>query len=144
MLTFLAFLFFGSIISFIYWSIWHRQRQNLTDENKKIDFLTNRFLYLKGQKYDKETISNTELEFLEVWLKRKGRKKGEIIDVFTSLPFNEKKPWKVFVTIKSKEFVFSVIHDKDDLEIFSILDKDLENLDDYKSYQYSGLSKEME
>ena len=132
-----ALIFFVGL--FIYLLFWRGLRQKLTDEKEKINFLESKFLYLKWKKIDKETSSNQKefSELLEEWRKHKGKKKGEIIQVDSNLPFSKKKPWKVIVTIKSGTWPFD---NEDTMEIFSILDKDLENLKEYINYEYKKIN----
>ena len=48
-------------------------------------------------------------------------------------PHNDKEPWKVFATFKGGTLLSGPY--EDDIELFSILDSDLENLEEYKNYQ---------
>ena len=125
----LLFLIIG-VISAIYWGIWSGTRQKLVDEQKKINFLASEFMYLKGYEFDKTTVPENKNYETLLSILRDRFKKGKITDIYANLPYNEKKPWKVYATVKSGTWPFN---DKEEnLEIHSILDKELEDLEEYK------------
>ena len=125
-------MFFG-VIALIYWGFWYGTRQKLKDEEKKHNFLDSKFTYLNGYEFDKNTIpDNSEYKNLLIVFKNNGFKKGKIDNIWSSLPHSDKKPWKVYIKIKSGTWPFN---DKEEsIEIYSILDSDLENLEEYKNF----------
>ena len=134
MLSALAIALFFGIIGAIYWGIWHGTRQKLLDEEIKADFLENKFKILEGCEFDKNTQPNDILDKDLIRLfNSNGFKKGKIKSVTSSLPYNNKKPWKVFVLIKSGTWPFN--DKEEELEIFSILDNELEELSDYIEFK---------
>ena len=126
-------LFFG-IIGAIYWGIWHGTRQKLSDEQLKEDFLEHKFKSLEGYEFDKNTQPDKILdESLLSTFNNNGFKKGKIKSVISSLPYSEKKPWKVFVSIKAGTWPFN--DKEEEIEIFSILDNELEELNEYIEFK---------
>ena len=126
------FLFFG-ICSAIYWGIWYGTREKLENEDDKSDFLESYYSYLKDLEFNEETkpLNEEFANILEIY-KAKGFKRGKVVEVNASLPHNCKKPWKVFSTLKSGTWP---INDKEvNIEIYSIIDSDLENLEEYKNF----------
>ena len=126
-------LFFG-VIGAIYWGIWHGTRQKLSDEETKSDFLESKFNHLEGCEFKKDTTPNDILneKLLDVF-KNNGIKKGKITSISCYLPYNEKKPWTVSIEIKSGTWPFN---DKEEtVEIFSILDNELEELTEYIEFK---------
>ena len=118
-----VFLIIG-IGSAIYWGIWHGTRTILENEDEKIEFLKSKFKSLKGFSFNKETsVTDSEISRVLKLLKQKGLKKGTIKSVDCAFPHNEKKPWKVFLTVKSGTWPFN---DKEEqIEIYKIMDNEL-------------------
>ena len=127
------FFAFVSFIVFIYRWIRYKTREKLVDEQIKSDFLESDFMYLNGYKFDKKTVpENKNFETL-LSIFRNEFKKGEITEVYSNLPQSGKKPWKVYATVKSGTWPFN---DKEEsMEIYSILDKELDNLEEYKIFK---------
>ena len=124
MLTYLFIALFFGVIAAIYWGFWHGTRTKLDNEDIKSEFLESKFNYLKDLKFDKETITQDPdfQRILEIFRKA-GYKKGTVTEINSSLPYSEKKPWKVYATVKAGTWPFT---DKEDsIEIYSIFDKEL-------------------
>ena len=134
MLSYLLIALFFGIIGAIYWGIWHGTRQKLSDEQLKEDFLEHKFKGLEGREFDKNTQPDKILdESLLSTFNNNGFKKGKIKSVTSSLPYSDKKPWKVFVSIKAGTWPFT--DKEEDIEIFSILDNELEELNEYNEFK---------
>lgn len=132
----LGFLFLALIIgicSAIYWGVWHGTRTKIEKEDEKIEYLESKFEFLKDFSFDKETLSsNSELSRIMSLLNQNGFKKGIITSVDCALPHNENKPWKVYLTVKSGTWPFT---DKEEqIEIYTISDKELSEADEYINY----------
>ena len=126
-------LFFG-IIGAIYWGIWHGIRQKFSDEQLKEDFLEYKFKSFEGREFDKNTQPDKILyESLLSTFNNNGFKKGEIKSITSYLTYSDKKPWKVFVSIKAGTWPFN--DKEEEIEIFSILDNELEELNEYNEFK---------
>ena len=134
MLSYLLIALFFGIIGAIYWGIWFGTRQKLSDEQLKEDFLEQKFKSLEGREFDKNTQPDEILDksLLSIF-NNNGFKKGKIKSVTSSLPYNDKKPWKVFVSIKAGTWPFT--DKEEEIEIFSILDNELEELNEYNEFK---------
>ena len=132
------FFAFVSFVIFIYQWIRHKTRTPVIDEQNKLDFLESDFMYLKGFKFDKKTVpENKNFETL-LSIFRDEFKTGEVTEVFSNLPRTDKKPWKVYATIKAGTWPFN---DKEEnMEIYSILDSELEKLEEYKEFKINKFS----
>ncbi len=117
----------------VYGKIKGATRQKLVDEQKKINFLESEFMYLKGYEFDLATVpENKNYETLLSIFRDKFRK-GKITEIYANLPYNEKKPWTVYATVKSGKITYHHRQEQfKDFEIYSILDKELEDLEEYK------------
>tara|TARA_B100000780_G_C20993035_1_gene397170 strand:+ start:47 stop:490 length:444 start_codon:yes stop_codon:yes gene_type:complete len=144
MISYLIIALFFGLIGAIYWGFWYGTRTKLKDEKVKNDFLENKFSYLKNIEFNsklKSIIRNGEdlktirSEFDDILKKfvDNGFKKGKVTEITASLPYNDKKPWIVYSTLKSGTWPFN---DKEEnIKIFSIIDIELENLEEYKKYK---------
>ena len=133
MIGFLGLALIIGICSAIYWGFWHGTRTKIENEDVKIEYLESKFEFLKDFSFDKETLSsNSELSRILSLLNQNGFKKGNITSVDCALPHNEKKPWKVYLTVKSGTWPFT---DKEEqIEIYIISDKELSEADEYINY----------
>ena len=133
MIGYLGLALLIGICSAIYWGVWHGTRTRLEKEDEKIEFLESKFEFLKDFIFNKETTSsNTELSRILSLLNENGFKKGNITSIDCALPHNEKKPWKVYLTVKSGTWPFN---DKEEqIEIYTIFDKELSDADAYINY----------
>ena len=144
MISFLIIALFFGLISAIYWGFWHGTRTKLKNEELKIDFLENKFSYLKNTEFNSKLKSinrhGEEIkiivsdlnDILKIFVDN-GFKKGKIKEITASLPYNDKKPWIVHSTLKSGTWP---INDKEEnIKIFSIHDSELEDLEDYINYK---------
>ena len=141
MIGFLALFIIMGIIGAIYWGIWHGTREKLEREDEKFNFLESKFSYLKNIKFDDNFSHPANIKIAECIkiLNKNGFKKGKINDVIVSLPYNSKKPWKVFVSVKSGTWP---INDKEeDIEIHTVLDSELNQLIDKDSGQNQLIDK---
>ena len=133
MIGFLVLALIIGICSAIYWGIWHGTRTKIEKEDVKIEYLESKFEFLKDFSFDKETLSsNSELSRVLSLLSQNGFKKGNIISVDCVLPYNEKKPWKVYLTVKSGTWPFN--NKEEEIEIYTISDKELSEADEYINY----------
>ena len=102
------FLVFVGVCGFIYWGIFYATKDKFENDEFKLKFLKDQFIQLKDTQ----------------------EKNKKITDIFVSEPYRKTKPWKVSKTVKSGTWP---LNDKEEnVVIFSILDKDLENSKDYK------------
>ena len=102
------FLVFVGVCGFIYWGVFYATKDKFENDEFKLKFLEEQFIHLK----------NTQ------------EKNKKITNIFVSEPYRKNKPWKVSKTVKSGTWP---LNDKEEnIVIFSILDKDLENSKDYK------------
>jgi hypothetical protein len=133
MIAYLVLALIVGICSAIYWGFWYGTRTKIEMEDKKLEFLESKFEYLKDYKFDKETItSNSEISRILSLLNQNGFKKGTITGVDSSLPHNEKKPWKVYLTVKSGTWPFN---DKEEqIEIFNMFDKELSSNEEFSNF----------
>ena len=133
MITVLVLFLIIGICSAIYRGIWYGTRTKIDKENEKLEYLESYFEFLKDFTFDKSTpSSNSELSRILSILNKKGLKKGTITSVDCSLPHNESKPWKVYITVKSGTWPFT---DKEEqVEIYKISDKELSETDEYINY----------
>ena len=133
MIGFLGLALIIGICSAIYWGFWHGTRTKIEKEDVKIEYLESKFEFLKDFSFDKETLSsNSELSRVLSLLNQNGFKKGNIISVDCVLPYNEKKPWKVYLTVKSGTWPFN--DKEEEIEIYTISDKELSEADEYINY----------
>ena len=133
MIGFLGLALIIGICSAIYWGFWHGTRTKIEKEDVKIEYLESKFEFLKDFSFDKETLSsNSELSRVLSLLSQNGFKKGNIISVDCVLPYNEKKPWKVYLTVKSGTWPFN--NKEEEIEIYTISDKELSEADEYINY----------
>jgi hypothetical protein len=133
MIGFLGLALIIGICSAIYWGFWHGTRTKIEKEDVKIEYLESKFEFLKDFSFDKETLSsNSELSRVLSLLNQNGFKKGNIISVDCVLPYNEKKPWKVYLTVKSGTWPFN--NKEEEIEIYTISDKELSEADEYINY----------
>ena len=102
---------FLTVTGFIYRLIKSKTRTKLNNEEEKIDYLENKFSYLKNIEFNTKTkkitqkgeeLKTIKSEFNDVIkiFTENGFKKGEITEILVSLPYNKKKPWKVYSTLK--------------------------------------------
>jgi hypothetical protein len=121
------------ICSAIYWGFWHGTRTKIENEDEKFEYLEYKYEFLKDFSFDKETTSsNSELSRIISLLNQNGFKKGIITSVDCSLPYNENKPWSVYLTVKSGTWPFT---DKEEqIEIYTVSDIELSETDDYINY----------
>ena len=95
---------------------------------------------MEGREFDKNTQPDEILdESLLSTFNNNGFKKGKIKSVTSSLPYNDKKPWKVFVSIKAGTWPFT--DKEEEIEIFSILDNELEELNEYNEFKKNKMKK---
>ena len=102
-------LFFG-IISLIAFGIrWIRYsaREKLIDEEKKHQFLKQKFTHLIDTKEGKKTIT----------------------EILVSQPYKKTKPWKVYKTLKWG--TWPINDNEESKEIFSILENEIEDFEEY-------------
>ena len=125
----LFFVLFIGVIMAIYKGFWHLTRKKLRDEGKKSKYLKSKYSYLIDKEFNEETKSSNK-EFNEILkiFNDNGYKKGMVCSIIANVPYNDKKPWKVEAWVKkgnaSPEFI----------TIFSILDSELENLEEYNNF----------
>lgn len=99
MITYLIIAVFALIIGFIYKVFFNITRTKLENEEDKINYLYKKFGHLIESKEEK------------------------IINIMVYLPYKDFKPWIVKKKVKTGTFPFT---DKEnDIEIYSISDKDL-------------------
>ena len=55
-----------------------------------------------------------------------GFKNGKIKEIICTLPYDEKKPWRVYASVKTGTWPFN--DKEEDIEIYSIMDNELSNL----------------
>ena len=108
-------LIFGIGVA-IYWGIWNATREKLDNENEKIIFLESKFIHLKNTKEGKKTITG----------------------ISVSLPHSKMKAWEVYKTVKSGVWPFD---EEKEVLIFSILDTELEQLEEYTNDYNSSILK---
>ena len=134
---------FLTFTGFIYRLIKSKTRTKLNNEEEKIDYLENKFSYLKNIEFNTKTkqitqkgeeLKTIKSEFNDVIkiFTDNGFKKGEITEILVSLPYNKKKPWKVYTTLKKRNWLIN--DKKENIEIFSIYDQNLEALEEYQSF----------
>lgn len=87
-------------LGLFYKFVWRSTRTKLNYENEKYDFLLNQHKHLIQSKNEKVT------------------------NISVKMPHNGNKPWKVFKTVKFGTWPFDK---ENDVEIYSIMDADLEN-----------------
>lgn len=141
MIGYLALALIFGVFSAIYWGIWHGTRTKIEFEKEKLEFLENKFAYLNDFHFnDESTNSDPEMSRILDLLKQKGFKKGVIKSVDASLPHDEKKPWKVFVTAKSGTWPFN---DKEkEIEILLVSNKELSENKEFLKFLESHQSIE--
>jgi len=115
----------------IYYGIWNGTRKILDNEKEKISYLKSKYEYLVDLNFDQNTsITDEDFERVLRLLSNNGFKKGTITEINLAIPYNEKKPWKVELTVKSGTWPFN---DKEkNFIIYSILDNELEELKHFK------------
>ena len=108
-------------------------------------FLKSKFTRFKGRTFDKNSF-RVENEFVDSGfteilklIKKKKIKNGEISEVGVSQPYRPNRPWRVFLTVQYKEFL-SITKTEKEIEVYSILDNELENSEDYKKLTPEDIS----
>ena len=101
---------------------WIATRTKLQNEKKKIEFLESKFMHLRNFNFNKDTIPFSNPEFLNIvsLLSENEITTGIIKEVYCSVPYNKKKPWKVYLKVKIGTWPFDRIKR---IEIFKILDQ---------------------
>ena len=123
------------VIRAIYQGFWWGTRSELDNEEEKNIFLQSKFDYLRDYKFDKKTLISTDPELARIQnlLKKNGfKKKGVISDVQCHLPHSNKKPWKVFMTVKSGSWPFT--NREEEIQIYSITDRELSESVDFLNH----------
>ena len=112
------------VFSAIYWGFWHGTRKKLHNEKEKSDFLESKFKHLKNLEFKKDDIEHDfEIDKIIKIFNENGFKKGKIKEIICTLPYDEKKPWRVYATVKTGTWPFN--DKEEDIEIFSIMDDEL-------------------
>ena len=113
---------FLKLFVFVRNCFWNTTRTKLQNENKKIEFLESKFVHLRNFSFNKDTIPFSTPEFLNIvsLLSKNGITTGVVKEVYCAVPHNEKKPWKVYLKVKSVAWPFDRIKR---IEIFKIFDQ---------------------
>ena len=112
------------VCSAIYWGFWHGTRTKLQNEEEKSDFLESKFKHLKNLEFKKDDIEyDLEIEKIIKIFNENGFKKGIVKEIICTLPYDEKKPWRVYASVKTGTWPFN--DKEEDIEIFSIMDDEL-------------------
>ena len=112
------------VCSAIYWGFWHGTRTKLQNEEEKSDFLESKFKHLKNLEFKKDDIEHDlEIEKIIKIFNENGFKKGIVKEIICTLPYDEKKPWRVYASVKTGTWPFN--DKEEDIEIFSIMDDEL-------------------
>lgn len=112
------------VCSAIYWGFWYGTRTKLQNEEEKSDFLESKFKHLKNLEFKKDDIEHDlEIEKIIKIFNENGFKKGIVKEIICTLPYDEKKPWRVYASVKTGTWPFN--DKEEDIEIFSIMDDEL-------------------
>ena len=112
------------VCSAIYWGFWYGTRTKLQNEKEKSDFLESKFKHLKNLEFKKDDIEHDlEIEKIIKIFNENGFKKGIVKEIICTLPYDEKKPWRVYASVKTGTWPFN--DKEEDIEIFSIMDDEL-------------------
>ena len=124
MLTVLVIFLVVGVCSAIYWGFWYGTRTKLQNEEEKSDFLESKFKHLKNLEFKKDDIEHDlEIDKIIKIFNENGFKKGTIKEIICALPYDEKKPWRVYASVKTGTWPFN--DKEEDIEIFSIMDDEL-------------------
>lgn len=133
MITFLILALIIGVISAIRWGIWQGTRTKIEFEKEKLEFLENKFAFLNDLQFNDQTvISDPEMSRILGLLNQKGLKKAMIKSVYSSLPHNENKPWRVFITVKSGTWPFN--DKEEDFEIYKVTNKELSENEEFLKF----------
>lgn len=112
------------VCSAIYWGFWYGTRTKLQNEKEKSDFLESKFKHLKNLEFKKDDIEHElEIDKIIKIFNENGFKKGIVKEIICTLPYDEKKPWRVYASVKTGTWPFN--DKEEDIEIFSIMDDEL-------------------
>ena len=112
------------VCSAIYWGFWYGTRTKLQNEEEKSDFLESKFKHLKNLEFKKDDIEHDfEIDKIIKIFNENGFKNGTIKEIICTLPYDEKKPWRVYASVKTGTWPFN--DKEEDIEIFSIMDDEL-------------------
>ena len=112
------------VCSAIYWGFWYGTRTKLQNEEEKSDFLESKFKHLKNLEFKKDDIEHDfEIDKIIKIFNENGFKKGIVKEIICTLPYDEKKPWRVYASVKTGTWPFN--DKEEDIEIFSIMDDEL-------------------
>jgi len=112
------------VCSAIYWGFWYGTRTKLQNEKEKSDFLESKFKHLKNLEFKKDDIEHDlEIDKIIKIFNENGFKKGIVKEIICTLPYDEKKPWRVYASVKTGTWPFN--DKEEDIEIFSIMDDEL-------------------
>tara|TARA_B110000259_G_C13822708_1_gene325378 strand:- start:75 stop:473 length:399 start_codon:yes stop_codon:yes gene_type:complete len=117
----------------IYLGVWYGTRTKLQDEKIKSNFLESYFNDLINTEFDKDTVYKNEIFQNALNKIRKGGKKGTISKISVEIPHNPKHDWRVRLEVKSG--VWPINERTRNVTVFSILDSQFEQFEEYISYK---------
>ena len=130
MIGILGILIIIGIVTAIFRGIWYGTRKELQNEDLKIKFLEYKFKFMQDFSFENSTkSSDSEISRILNLINKNDITKGKVTSVDSSLPYSEKKPWKVYITISHGTWPFS--NREEQIEIFSIYDKALSEDKEY-------------